>query len=228
MLRWVRSYALEIAMDVEVRGDLIAMAGFYKGVRDLEEAGEAEPVDRTVDPSLQSEMATMLLSAHDGRPVHAWVAPGRGHDAANAVAFLPDVPSLLITGFIQLTADFTGDGETGEGWIVCENLGDLFAAQYRLPERQPERVREPREPLREIALEVSIGERSGSLQASLAWSGAAGGQIDVYRNGQRIATVPNDGSYTDANPRAGGSPPYRYRVCEARGTRCSATRGRSP
>jgi hypothetical protein len=36
-----------------------------------------------------------------------------------------------VTGAIQLTADFTGDGKDGEGWIVCENLGDLFLAQYR-------------------------------------------------------------------------------------------------
>lgn len=27
------------------------------------------------------------------------------------------------------TADFTGDGEAGEGWIVCENRGDIFVAQ---------------------------------------------------------------------------------------------------
>ena len=133
-LRWVRSYALEMAADLEVRGDIMAMSGNYKGVRDLDEDGEVERVDRTVDPSLETDLAIMILSARDGRPVHVWTAPGPGNDWANAVAFLPNEPSLLVTGAIQLTADFTGDGEAGEGWIVCENLGDLFVAQYRLAE----------------------------------------------------------------------------------------------
>jgi len=132
--RWVRSYALEMPADLEVRGEIIALSGNYKGVRDLDEDGTAERVDRTVDPALESDLAIMLLSSRDGRPVHVWTAPGPGNDWANAVAFLPNEPALLVTGSIQLTADFTGDGETGEGWIVCENLGDLFVAQYRVGE----------------------------------------------------------------------------------------------
>ena len=221
-LRWVRSYALEQLADLEVRGDVIAMSGNYKGVRDLDEDGEAERVDRTVDPSLESDLAIMLLSAEDGRPVHVWIAPGPGNDWANAVAFLPESPSLLVTGAIQLTADFTGDGAFGEGWIVCENLGDLFVAQYRLPERLIERVAERREPPREVRLEVSMVEREGRLRASLTWSGARSDRIDVYRNGERIATVANDGSHADEIPRERVSPPYRYRVCEAGSTTCSA------
>jgi hypothetical protein len=178
-----------------------------------------------VDPSLESDLAIMLLSAEDGRPVHVWIAPGPGNDWANAVAFLPESPSLLVTGAIQLTADFTGDGEFGEGWIVCENLGDLFVAQYRLPERPTERVAERREPPRDVRLEVSLSEREGTLQASLAWSGARSDRIDVYRNGELIARVANDGSHADEIPRERLPPPYRYRVCEAGSATCSATWG---
>ena len=222
-LRWVRSYSLEQPADLEVRGEIIALSGNYKGVRDLDEDGRAERVDRTVDPSLESDLTIMLLSASDGRPVHVWIAPGPGNDWANAVAFLPESLSLLVTGSIQLTADFSGDGEFGEGWIVCENLGDIFVAQYRLPERLTQHVAERREAPREFELDVSIGERDGKLQASLTWSGATSDQVDVYRNGERIATVANDGVHTDVIPRDRVSPPFRYRVCEAGSTRCSPT-----
>jgi hypothetical protein len=67
------------------------------------------------------------------------------------VAFLPNRPALLVTGAIQLTADFTGDGEAGEGWIVCENLGDLFLAQYQLPESGGNAGVARIEPVREIS-----------------------------------------------------------------------------
>jgi hypothetical protein len=185
-------------------------------------------VDRTVDPSLETDLTIMLLSASDGRPVHVWIAPGPGNDWANAVAFLPESASLLVTGAIQLTADFSGDGEFGEGWIVCENLGDIFVAQYRVPERLRERLAERREEPREFELDVSMGEREGKLQASLTWSGARSDRVDVYRNGERIATVANDGVHTDVIPRDRVSPPFRYRVCEAGSTTCSPTWQRRP
>ena len=71
----------------------------------------------------------------------------------------------------------------------------------------------------------------GAMTLSLAmassvragWSGARSDRIDVYRNGELIATVPNDGSHVDEIPRERLSPPYRYRVCEAGSTTCSAT-----
>jgi len=214
-LRWVRSYALEQPADLEVRGDLMVMSGNYKGVRDLDEDGKAEPRLDVVDSEKETDLAIMILSARDGRLLSVWTAPGPGNDWANAVAFLPNEPAFVFTGAIQLTADFTGDGEHGEGWIVCENLGDLYVAQYRLPES----VDTPDE----ILLDVSLARREGELRANLTWSGATTDRIDVYRGDERIATVKNDGSHTDVIPRDGVSPPYRYRVCDRGSTRCSAT-----
>ncbi|HEX2079099.1 MAG TPA: S8 family serine peptidase [Longimicrobium sp.] len=52
----------------------------------------------------------------------------------------------------------------------------------------------------------------------LTWSGASSGDVDVYRNGAAIATVPNTGMYQDA---VVGSQPLTYRVCEAGTTICS-------
>lgn len=220
-LRWVRSYSLEQPADLEIRGDVIAMSGNYKGVRDLDEDGRNERKDRTVDPSLETDLAIMLLSARDGRPTHVWLAPGPGNDWANSVVFLPNRPALLVTGSIQLTADFTGDGEAGEGWIVCENLGDIFMAQYRLPGFASDSLVRT-EPARAIKLEGALAEYEGQVRATLEWSGAAGDRIDVYRNDELIARVANSGSYTDVIPQKQVAPPFRYHVCEAGSTRCSA------
>jgi subtilisin family serine protease/PKD repeat protein len=52
----------------------------------------------------------------------------------------------------------------------------------------------------------------------LTWSGAAGANVDVFRNGTRVTTTANDGAHTD-QPSAAGS--YTYRVCNAGTTTCS-------
>lgn len=63
----------------------------------------------------------------------------------------------------------------------------------------------------------------GQHRVDLRWSGATSSQIDVFRNGARVARVANTGSYTDAI-NARGSATYVYRVCEAGSTVCSAER----
>ncbi|MBW3570648.1 MAG: S8 family serine peptidase [Gemmatimonadetes bacterium] len=52
----------------------------------------------------------------------------------------------------------------------------------------------------------------------LAWSGAASSEVDVYRDGAVIATVPNGGTYRDA---VVGSQTVVYRVCQAGTAVCS-------
>ena len=56
----------------------------------------------------------------------------------------------------------------------------------------------------------------GLQKADLSWSDATS-NVDVYREGEIIATTANDGSHTDnIDQRGGGS--YVYQVCEAGGT----------
>lgn len=230
-LRWARAYALDPA-DMAIGDGRIALSGNYMGVRDLDGDGVPETrLDAPEHVDKETDLGILLLSAEDGRVERVWTAPGQGSDVASAVAFLPDEPALIVTGSIQITADFTGDGERGEGWVVCENLGDLFFAQYRLPERREEMVvetrEEPREPVREepaeMVLEVALAEREGRLEADLTWSGLPGSEVDVYRKGELIATVPNDGAHTNVIVRNQVSRPYRYRVCAAGTNTCSAT-----
>ena len=60
----------------------------------------------------------------------------------------------------------------------------------------------------------------GSAKADLVWSGFSSSSVDVYRNGVKVITTPNDGSETDAiNKKGGGT--YTYQACEGAGTACS-------
>lgn len=60
----------------------------------------------------------------------------------------------------------------------------------------------------------------GVQTAYLTWTGTSAANIDVYRNGLKVATTPNNGSYTDrTNQRGCGS--KTFRVCETGGTACS-------
>ncbi|NNM34354.1 MAG: hypothetical protein HKO53_14855 [Gemmatimonadetes bacterium] len=129
-LRWARTYPVDIPADVEVHGTQVALAGGYHGLRDLDLDGNPERVDQTVDPDLESEIAILIVDAEDGVVETVWTAPGPGRDVASAVTFTPDGGTLFATGFVQLTADFTGDGEDGEGWATCEARGDIFVARY--------------------------------------------------------------------------------------------------
>ena len=73
---------------------------------------------------------------------------------------------------------------------------------------------EPEEPVDgDITLSGSGSKVSGRWKADLTWSGASGTQVDIYREGTKIATVNNSGSYSDqTNFRGGGS--LTYQVCE--------------
>ena len=66
---------------------------------------------------------------------------------------------------------------------------------------------------------VDHGYMSGAnLQASLDQSIDLRGFI---RDGNRIATVPNTGSYTDSIGVKGGNDRYSYKVCESLTENCS-------
>ena len=70
-----------------------------------------------------------------------------------------------------------------------------------------------------IVLSVAGLKIKGSKYADLAWSGAGGTHVDVYRNGDLLIVTANDGAHRDALGKAGGT--YTYRVCEAGTSTCS-------
>ena len=70
-----------------------------------------------------------------------------------------------------------------------------------------------------ISLSVAGRKSKGYAYADLSWSGASGTSVDVYRNGAKLTTTPNDGAHTDSLGKVAGT--FTYRVCEAGTTTCS-------
>jgi hypothetical protein len=76
------------------------------------------------------------------------------------------------------------------------------------------------EPAPKVLLEVRARKDKGRALADLRWTGTAAASVDVFRNGVKLVTTPNDGEHTDALGRVSGT--YTYRVCSAGTTDCSA------
>jgi subtilisin family serine protease len=76
-------------------------------------------------------------------------------------------------------------------------------------------------PAGDLTLSGEGSKVQGRWRADLSWTGSSASQIDVFREGSRIATVSNfDGSYVDqTNNRGSGT--LTYRVCEAGTSTCS-------
>ena len=67
------------------------------------------------------------------------------------------------------------------------------------------------------------GQKVGGINTShLKWRGATSVNVDVYRDGNVIATTPNDGSYDDSTGTTGQAS-FTYQVCEAGTQTCSNT-----
>jgi len=75
------------------------------------------------------------------------------------------------------------------------------------------------QPDRNHRMETDAGPKW--LGADLIWNGASGGTVDVFRDGARITTTTNDGSYTDNIGKNLGGQSFKYKVCEAGTTTCS-------
>ena len=61
----------------------------------------------------------------------------------------------------------------------------------------------------------------GDKRADLSWSGFSASSIDILRNGSRIATSSNDGSYTDTTFDDKGNGSATYKVCASGTSTCS-------
>jgi hypothetical protein len=79
---------------------------------------------------------------------------------------------------------------------------------------------DPPPPPPQINLTVSTRKTKAARLVDLRWTGATSSHVDVYRNGPRLTTAPNTGSYTDRfAPNAKGT--FTYKVCHAGTQTCS-------
>jgi hypothetical protein len=61
----------------------------------------------------------------------------------------------------------------------------------------------------------------GRHTVDLSWNGATSANVDMFRDGVVIATVPNNGSYKDFIGVRGGNARYIYKVCDSGTQNCS-------
>src|SRR5438034_69235 len=67
----------------------------------------------------------------------------------------------------------------------------------------------------------AAGRKVGGINTvRLTWSGATSANINIYRDGNVIATVPNTGTYTDSTGDTGRAR-CTYKVCEVATFTCS-------
>ena len=86
-------------------------------------------------------------------------------------------------------------------------------------------VTTPGLPLGSINLSANGFKVKGKHQVDLTWSGATGGNVDIYRNGNPTPIAEgteNDNFYND-NIGAKGGATYSYQVCDAGTSNCSNT-----
>ena len=74
--------------------------------------------------------------------------------------------------------------------------------------------------VQQIELTASSYKLRGVRMVDLAWSGASGDNVDIYRSGLNQGAISNDGSYTDEIGKKGESS-YLYKVCEEGTENCS-------
>jgi hypothetical protein len=72
-----------------------------------------------------------------------------------------------------------------------------------------------------ITLSAHRRRVQGRHTVDLSWKGATAADIDIYRDGGVIATVPNNGAYKDFIGVRGGNVRYTYKVCDAGTSNCS-------
>jgi thermitase len=157
-----------------------------------------------------------ILSAYgDGNASYAFMAGTSmaTPQAAGLAALLRALGTIgddAILSRMKSTADDLGasgtDDRFGAGRI------NVYAAVTGLAPPPP--------PPADITLSVSKRLNRNKWFADLAWSGATGASVDVYRNGALRVTTANDGAHSD-NLGRNPSGTFTYRVCQAGTSICS-------
>lgn len=139
------------------------------------------------------------------------------HAAGTAALMIQQDPSRtpaqvksLMTGTAWKTA------HTGDTWndLYGHGLGNACRALGLTTCTHPVTPPEPFE------LTAEGYRVKGAHHADLTWTGGTAAQVDVYRDGIRVATATSSGFHTDA-PGTKGRAAYAYQVCEAGTTTCT-------
>jgi hypothetical protein len=168
--------------------------------------------------------AATLLS--DGKVLVAGGLAGNQSSLADAEIYDPATGSWTVTGSLNdarclYTMTLLPDGRV----LVAggkNNDGILATAETFDPGVTPTPTPTPTATPAPILL-TGQGKKIGGIDtARLKWRGATSANVDVYRDGNVIATTPNDGLYDDSTG-ISGQASFMYQVCDAGTQNCSNT-----
>jgi hypothetical protein len=215
--------------------------GFDGGVLELSMDGGQTFQDITAWGSFESGGYNRTISSDRGSPIagrQAWSGNSNGF-----ITTVVNLPSELLGAVLRwrMASDNSG---SSEGWRVdtanvvwCHFSGPPTPTPTATPTATPTVTPTPTPTLTptptptppvtptptpgQITLTASGRRVQGRHTVDLTWSGAISADIDIYRDGVVIATVPNNGSYKDFIGVRGGNARYTYKVCEASTQNCS-------
>jgi hypothetical protein len=144
-----------------------------------------------------------------------------GYDGdTGAVVYAGGDDNELMTG----THSYSTTGIAARGRIYIANDNKVYAftvsAGTPTPTPTPTATPTPTPTPGGITLGAHGRRVQGRHTVDLSWSGSTAANIDIYRNGVVIATVPNNGAYRDSIG-SGGNARYIYKVCDAGTSNCS-------
>ena len=166
-------------------------------------------------------------SGGNNAPTISIDSPGDGavfspSDSITFIGTADDAEDGSLTGSISWSSDL--DGPLGTGGSVTTTLSEgLHTITASVSDSESASADDSISVLVQVPgtinLTASGFKRKGVINADLSWSGASTSTVEVYRNGALVATVPNNGSYTDNTGQKGGGS-FTYQVCEPGGS-CS-------
>jgi hypothetical protein len=210
--------------------------GTYFAFHDDGNAVTAYKITATTPPGIvsawsmgQSGRGSPWVTTTDGtNNAIVWVAGVQGDQRLHgyngdtgAVVYAGGGANELMTGTRQWN---TGIAARGRIYFAADNKVYAFTLPTATPTPTPTATATVTPTATPTPVQITLTGRGykvhGRQTVDLAWSGATSSNVDIYRNGTRIVTVPNTGAYTDS-PGGRGHATYTYQVCNAGTQTCS-------
>jgi N-acetylneuraminic acid mutarotase len=216
-------------------GTVLVAGGMNDGIGLLASAEVYEPATGNWKPTGSLNVGRRRHSAtllSDGRVLVAGGVGGGNTSFASAEIYNPATGTWTFTGGLNnarclYTATLLSDGRVlvagGKNNDSILASAEVFnSGGMPTPTPTPTTTPTPTATPGPIQL-TGQGKKVGGIDtARLKWRGATSTNVDVYRDGDVVATTPNNGLYDDSTG-ATGQASFAYNVCEAGTQTCSNT-----